>query len=90
MLETGRRCVGLPRVQLDFAMELVRNIDIVVVAAILAGLVLVQLAWELRCHYRRARRTSRDGVFLQVQSRRLPGAGVWARLRRPGRRDGSR
>jgi len=79
-----------PQVQFELAMDIVRNIDIEVIAAVLAGLVLVQLAWELRSHYRRGRRTSRNGVFLQVQARRLPGAGVWARLRRPGRRDGRR
>ncbi len=74
----------------DTAMEIVRNIDIEVIAAVLAGLVMVQLAIELRSHYRRARRSSRGGAFLQVQARRLPGAGAWARLRRPGRRDEGR
>ena len=71
-------------------MEFIRNIDIEIIAAGLAGLVLLQLVLELRSLYRRDRRTSRKGAFLQVQARRLPGAGAWARLRRPGRRDRGR
>ena len=85
-----RRQPGLPRNSSKVAMEIVRNIDIEVIAVFLAALVLVQLVWELRSHYRRARRSARDGVFLQVQARRLSGAGAWARLRRPGRRAGGR
>ena len=80
----------VPEVQIETVMEFVRNIDIEVIAAGLAGLVLVQLVLELRSHYRRARRTSRQGAFLQVQARRLPGAGAWARLRRPGRKNRGR
>ncbi len=73
--------------QFDSAMEIVRNIDFEIVAAGLAGLVLVQLALELRSHYRRNRQDSRDGAFLQVQARRLPGAGKQTRARRPRRRN---
>ena len=67
-------------------MEIIRDIDIEVIAVGLVGLVLVQLALELRSHYRRARRQPRDGAFLQVQARRLPGIGAKARLLRPARR----
>jgi len=74
-------------VQFDTAMEIIRNIDIEVIAAGLAGLVLVQLTLELRGLYRRARRASRHGVFLQVQARRLPGSGAGPWPRRPGRKD---
>ena len=72
-------------IQFDTAMEIVRNIDIEMIAVGLAGLVLVQLFRELRSHFRRARRASGDGAFLQVQARRLSRSGAQARSRRPER-----
>lgn len=70
--------------EIQFAtMETVRNIEIEAIAAGLAGLVLVQLALELRAIFRRARRASRDGAFFQVQARRLPGAVARNWPRRP-------